>query len=401
LKFHHYSRDVFFTRNDCMKIYQLWLPIGLGVLLAACSAEKGNEALPVPAAVTVPDMHNSQNALDWAGIYQGILVCTDCPGIKTRLTLANDGSYTLESQALKQDAQALSVSGRFTWQPDGNTIVLDSAGAGQQFAVGEGRLILLNPDGTKPGSDAADRSLQKVPADQPASDAVTVAFLQDHRWLLESASTGANQRIDALFPKDRPFEFSFTGTNMAVTGGCNGLRGSYQINAEGQFVAGRMISTMMACEPALMAADKALSELLSKPLRIMLVQGPQPTLILLSANNEVLMLTGQKTPEAMYGPAARVFLEVAAQTVACDNPPSGQTQCLQVREIKFDDKGLKTGSPGEWQPFNTAIEGYQHTPGVRNVIRVNRFQPASSSADVVAPAVYVLDMVVESESKSQ
>jgi hypothetical protein len=202
-----------------------------------------------------------------------------------------------------------------------------------------------------------------------------------------------------VFPKDRPFEFSFTGTNMAVTGGCNGLRGSYQINAEGQFVAGRMISTMMACEPALMAADQALSELLSKPLRIMLVQGSQPTVILLSANNDVLMLKGQKTPEAMYGPATRIFLEVAAQTVACENPPSGQSQCLQVREIKFDEKGLRTGSQGEWQPFNSTIKGYQHTAGVRNVIRVNRFQPSSMSADIVVPAVYVLDMVVESESK--
>jgi heat shock protein HslJ len=382
-----------------MKIYQLWLPICLGVLLAACSKEKGNEASPSPATAAAPDMHNSQNALDWAGIYQGVLPCVDCPGIKARLTLVNDGSYTLDSQQLKQDAQVLSVSGRFTWQPDGNTILLDSAGAGQQFAVGEGRLILLNPDGTKPGSDAVDRSLQKVPADQPASDAVTVAFLQDHRWLLESAKTGANQRIDAVFPKDRPFQFSFAGTNMAVTGGCNGLRGSYQINAEGQFVVGRMISTMMACEPALMAADKALSELLSQPLRIMLVQGPQPTLILLSPNNDVLMLNGQKTPEAMYGPATRVFLEVAAQTVACDNPPSGQSQCLQVREIKFDEKGLKTGTPGEWQSFSSTIEGYQHTVGVRNVIRVNRFQPASSSVDIVVPAIYVLDMVVESESK--
>lgn len=382
-----------------MSFRMIGLPVCLVVLLGACSGEKGNEATPVPATVTAPDMHNSQNALDWAGVYQGILVCADCAGIKTRLTLANDGSYRLDSQALKQDAQALSVSGRFTWQPDGNTIVLDSAGAGQQFSVGEGRLILLNPDGTKPGPDAADHSLQKVPADQPASDAVTAAFLQDHRWLLESAKTGANQRIDTVLPKDRPFEFSFSGSNVAVTGGCNGLRGSYQINAEGQFVAGRMISTMMACEPALMAADKALSELLSKPLRIMLVQGPQPTLILLSANNEVLMLTGQKTPEAMYGPATRVFLEVAAQTVACERPPSGQTQCLQVREIKFDEKGLKVGSPDAWQPFNSVIEGYQHTPGVRNVLRINRFQPASSNADMVVPAVYVLDMVVESESK--
>lgn len=382
-----------------MSFRMIWLPVCLIILVAACSGEKGNEASPSPAIATAPDMHNSQNALDWAGVYQGILVCTNCPGIKTQLTLANDGMFTLVSQPLKQDAQANSTSGRFTWQPDGNTIVLDSAGAGQKFSVGEGRLILLNPDGTKPGPDAADRSLQKVPADQPASDAVSVAFLQDHRWLLESAKTGANQRIDAVFPKNRPFQFSFAGTNMAVTGGCNGLRGSYQINAEGQFVAGRMISTMMACEPALMAADKALSELLSQPLQIMLLQGPQPTLILLSPNNDVLMLNGQKTPEAMHGPATRVFLEVAAQTVVCDNPPSGQSQCLQVREIKFDEKGLKTGNPSEWQPFSSAIEGYQHTVGVRNVIRVNRFQPASSSADIVVPAVYVLDMVVESESK--
>lgn len=384
-----------------MELKLLWVPVTFSILLAACSAEKDNKPAPPPATAASPDMHNSQNALDWAGVYQGILACADCPGSKTRLTLVNDGSYTLESQQLKQGAQALSVSGRFTWQADGNTIALDDAGAGRQFSVAERRLILLNTDGSRPGPDAADRSLQKVSAGQTASDAVTAAFLQDHRWLLESASTGANQRIDALFPKDRPFEFRFTDANMAVTGGCNGLRGSFQINAEGQFVAGRMASTMMACEPGLMAADKALSELLGKPLRTMLVQGAQPTLILLSANNDVLMLKGQKTPEALYGPATRVFLEVAAQTEACRNPQSGEAQCLQVREIKFDQQGLRVGSPGEWAPFYASIEGYQHMPGTRNVLRVNRFQPASTGADAPAPAVYVLDMVVESGSESQ
>jgi heat shock protein HslJ len=384
-----------------MNMKLIWLPVTLSILLAACSAEKGNEALPASATAAAPDMHNSQNALDWAGVYQGILVCADCPGIKTRLSLANDGSYTLDSQQLKQDAQALSVSGRFTWQPDGGTILLDDAGSGQQFSVGEGRLTLLNTDGSRPGPDAADHILQKVPAGQDVTDAVTAAFLQDHRWLLESASSGANQRIDAVFPKDRPFEFRFTGANMAVTGGCNGLRGSYQINAEGQFVAGRMVSTMMACEPALMAADKALSELLAKPLRIMLVQGAQPQLILLSANNDVLLLKGQKTPEALYGPATRVFLEVAAQTVACQNPQSGEAQCLQVREIKFDEQGLRVGSPGEFAPFYGSIEGYKHVPGVRNILRINRYQPASTGTEAPASAVYVLDMVVESESKPQ
>lgn len=370
-----------------------WLPIAFSVLLVACTAENKTDVPASPETAAVPDMHNSQNALDWAGDYRGVLVCADCPGTKTRLMLANDGSFTLESQALKQGAQTLSVNGRFTWQPDGNTIVLDGDGAGQRFSVGEGRLILLNSDGSRPGPDATDRTLQKVTADQSASDAVTAAFLQDHRWHLASASTGANQRIEALFPKDRPFEFRFDGATMAVNGGCNGLRGGFQINAEGQFVAGRMMSTMMACEPALMAADKALSALLAQPLRIMLVQGTQPTLILLSPSNDVLMLKGQKTPEALYGPATRIFLEVAAQTVACANPPSGQTQCLQVREITFDEKGLRAGSPGEWTPFTDGIEGYQHSPGVRNVLRVNRYQSGG------AAPVYVLDLVVESASE--
>jgi heat shock protein HslJ len=380
-----------------MKFKKILLPFSLIIWLSACSPQKGNVPSPPLATSAATDMHNSQNSLDWAGVYQGILASADSPGIKTRLTLVKDGSFKLDSQQLKQEAQANSIGGRFTWQPDGNTIVLD--GANQQFSVGEGQLTLLNSDGSRQEADAADRSLQKLSPEQLASDAVTVSFLQDYRWLLESAKTGASQRIDALFPKDRPFQFSFSGTNLSVTGGCNGLRGSYQITAEGQFVAGQTISTMKACEPAFMAADKALSELLAKPLRIMLVQGPQPTLILLSANNDVLMLQGEKTPESLYGPATRVFLEVAAQTVACENPPSGQTQCLQVREIQFDEEGLRVGKPGEWQPFRSSIEGYQHTPGVRTVLRVNRFQPASSGGDSVAPAVYVLDLVVESESK--
>jgi hypothetical protein len=178
------------------------------------------------------------------------------------------------------------------------------------------------------------------------------------------------------------------------------LRGSYQINTEGQLVAGRMVSTMMACEPALMNADAVLAAVLANPLQIMLVQGAQPTLILLSTANEVLMLTGQKTLEALYGPGTRMFLEVAAQTAACQNPQTGETQCLQVREISFDEQGLRVGNPGEWQPFYGRIEGYEHTPGERNIVRVNRFQPGSAGAAPAPSAVYVLDLVVESESEA-
>ena len=44
-----------------------------------------------------------------------------------------------------------------------------------------------------------------------------------------------------------------------------------------------------------------------------------------------------------------------------------------------------------------SIEGYKHTPGVKNVVRLKRFQRASAPADA-SKTVYVLDLVVQSET---
>ncbi len=41
---------------------------------------------------------NSLTSLDWAGTYQGILPCADCPGIKTQLVLNSDMTYQAENQ---------------------------------------------------------------------------------------------------------------------------------------------------------------------------------------------------------------------------------------------------------------------------------------------------------------
>ena len=153
---------------------------------------------------------------------------------------------------------------------------------------------------------------------------------------------------------------------------------------------------MMACEPALMQADAALTALLAKPLKVEQFRGPSPGLRLTSASNEMLMLTGQATPEALYGPGMRIFLEVAAQPVACTNPFSAARVCLQVRERRYDEQGLMVGVPGDWRPLYESIDGFTHQPGVRNVLRLKRFErnPAPSGA---SSTVLVLDLVVESE----
>jgi hypothetical protein len=91
-----------------------------------------------------------------------------------------------------------------------------------------------------------------------------------------------------------------------------------------------------------------------------------------------------------------MFLEVAAQTVECTSGAM-RGQCLRVREIRYDDQGLKVGPPGAWQTFHGQIEGYTHTPGVRNVLRIKRFKRSTVPADASA-YLYVLDLVVESET---
>lgn len=364
-------------------------------MLSACAHEK--EVTPSKPAVASPvDSHTSRNSLDWAGVYEGVLPCADCPGIKTRLTLGSDGTFERQTQYLDRETVPRTVLGKFTWHTSGNAISLDANGSGQQYAVGEGRLILLNRDGTRPDPQASNRVLTRVAKQVPAGSDLS-QILENHRWTLVSANDTENRRNDTLFPvADHPFVFSFSGSALNAKGSCNTLRGSYQINAAGQLDVGPMATTMMACEPALMKADAALAALLAQPLRIDLVKDTQPQLRLVAASNETLLLSGQATPEALFGPATIIFLEVAAERVSCNHPLRPETMCLQVRERVFDEQGLLVGTPGAWRPLYENIEGYQHTPGQRNVLRVKRFQRQNAPADA-SSTVYVLDLIVESE----
>jgi heat shock protein HslJ len=363
----------------------------VAAVLAGCMSgkEAGDRGLPKP-----PDTHSSRNALDWAGVYEGVLPCADCPGIRTRLTLNRDEAYELSTRRLERDQAPQVVRGRFAWQASGNAITLDAQGGGQQFLVGEGRVALIAAGTTPAWPQPAERVLQRV---DPVAGAGVQRTLESHRWTLTAATGPQGQRIAALpAGAGRPIVFSFADGRLLVEGGCNRSFGGYRIDADGRLAVSRMASTMMACEPAAMNADAALTKLLTEPARIELAPGAEPTLRLVTPANETLSFRGQMTPEARYGPPTRVFLEVAAQTVACSNPLSGANTCLQVRERHFDAQGLVVGTPGAWRPFYDPIEGYRHQPGVRNVLRLKRFDRGATTGGT--PFVYVLDLVVESES---
>ena len=92
----------------------------------------------------------------------GVLPCADCPGIKTRLVLQSDGRFELRTQHMERQVEPRTVTGRFTWNTAGNAVVLDVGGQAQSFAVGEGRLLQLNRDGSPVAWNAPNRVLDKV-----------------------------------------------------------------------------------------------------------------------------------------------------------------------------------------------------------------------------------------------
>lgn len=373
-----------------------------GLLLALLAGCAGTQNAGAPSAskdgTAAPDLHSSQNALDWAGVYEGVLPCADCPGIRTRLTLKPDGRYELSTQYLDRQSAPSVVTGKFFWNADGNTVTLE--GNGQRFAVGEGRLLALYRNAAADWASASNQVLKRVSATvaAPTPAAALLQALEDHRWTLVSATTAQGQRFGAVLPDAaRPFVLNFSGSRLQVQGGCNQLTGSFELGPDGVLTVGRVASTMMACDAPLMQADKAMAELLAKGLRVELSKGTPTNLRLSDPTGVNLTLTGQATPEALYGPATRVFMEIAAQRVACNNPLNGETLCLLVRDRRFDEQGLTVGTPGAWRPLFESIEGYKHTPGVKNVVRLKRFQRASAPPGA-SKTVYVLDLVVQSET---
>ena len=233
-----------------------------------------------------------------------------------------------------------------------------------------------------------------VPAAQAPAGIDAKALLASH-WRLTGAVDGAGRRIDALFPDPaKPLQLDFTEGRVAVSGGCNQMGGGYAL-AGGKLSVGPLVQTKMFCGGGgLMAADEAISQRLSG--EGSLAAGEDGTLVLTTAGGDRLTFSGVPTADARYGgEGERVFFEVAAQRVACPHAMIPDHRCLHVREIAYDDNGA-VRKTGEWAFLYQEIEGYTHEPGVRNVLRLKRYDVPNPPADGSSIA-YVLDAVVESE----
>ena len=267
-------------------------------------------------------------------------------------------------------------------------------------------LALAACTGTMSTSDPAAPAAPEPPAPPAAPVAPAApelaAELPRFHWRLQEANAADGSRIEALFARaDKPVQLDFDKGRLAVSNTCNRMGGSYAL-AAGTLTAGRMASTKMACaDPKLMALDDEVGKRLEGALSLALAAGDAPSLTLGNAVGDTLVFAGTPTPDTRYGgPGERIFLEIAAQTKPCSHPLMPDMQCLQTREITYDDKDLKVGTPGAFGNFYDAIEGYTHEPGVRNVLRLQRYTRKDVPADASKYA-YVLDMVVESANEAR
>ena len=117
------------------------------ITLFGCSGNKQADTTKTDNTETAqaPDMHNAENALDYCGIYEGILPAADCPGIKTVLTLNKDYTFSLHSEYIDRKDAIFDDKGTFS--VDGNTLTLkQDDGTTNYYKVEEGRIRMLDMD---------------------------------------------------------------------------------------------------------------------------------------------------------------------------------------------------------------------------------------------------------------
>jgi heat shock protein HslJ len=215
------------------------------------------------------------------------------------------------------------------------------------------------------------------------------ATLTLYHWQLQQATAASGAPIAELFARPgQPLQLDFADGRVSVGNACNRIGGPYTLSA-GRLHAPDLMSTKMACaDPSVAALDAAISRRLDDTMVSVERQTAAPVLTLMTRHGDVLRFVGTPTAAVRYGgPGDEIFLEVASEPVPCAD---GMSACLSVREVHYDPQGLPTGEPGAWQFLPpTAIEGYVHQPGVRNVLRVVRYRNPGQ------PDTYLLDMVVE------
>lgn len=185
--------------------------------------------------------HNSRNSLDWAGTYTGVLPCASCPGIEQEIKLNYAETYQMYSRYQGADSTVYLESGTFTWDEQGQNIILDSEsnqGRDLSFKVGENRIFMLNEDREMITGELADHYiLNKVFPDNSITEKYWKLTELNGREIV--FSEGQRREIHLIFKEK--------DNHVSGSAGCNLINGTYTLMNNNGIRFSKMASTMMAC----------------------------------------------------------------------------------------------------------------------------------------------------------
>ncbi len=205
----------------------------LAIMYVSCNSPKQiNEKLPEMT-------HSSRNSLDWDGIYRGVLPCADCKGIQTTVYLDKNLGYRVKLKYLGKESNEQEYTGKFSWNKQGNTIILAQDGNNDspvRYFVGESTLTRLDNKGNKiAGEHAVDYVLSKA----------NYAILEKY-WKLTELN-GIQVMVDSTFRKEPHIILKDHDNRINGNGGCNNISGSFEIRGINRISFSNMITTKMAC----------------------------------------------------------------------------------------------------------------------------------------------------------
>ena len=183
------------------------------------------------------DIHNSQNSLDWAGVYTGTVPCADCEGIETRISLTSNNEYIRTLTYLGKSDGVFEDKGAITWAENGNIITLGEGEGAQSYHVGENMLFHLDREGQRITGDLAEKyQLMKAKTD---------ARIERKTWVLSELM---GKKVETS-PGNREAHMTLDPELGRVSGNnsCNLFNASYELMEGDRIRFGKGMNTLMAC----------------------------------------------------------------------------------------------------------------------------------------------------------
>lgn len=86
------------------------------IIFSSCNNSKKQDAIPIKEPQdTVLDMHNTENSLDWSGVYKGILPCASCQEIRTTIILKDNNTFERTNIYITDKEETFVEQGTFSW----------------------------------------------------------------------------------------------------------------------------------------------------------------------------------------------------------------------------------------------------------------------------------------------